>query len=86
MSDDMKRPVTLKEFTPFISQGRGVGIPCYTWPEGKHQVLVRRQEQEGGDSLSHSLYWVFHGENKAREFRIGSLEWFWWASGYSGVL
>lgn len=44
VTDDTERSVPLEEeFTTYISQEKE---ECHAGPQGKHQVLVRRQKQE----------------------------------------
>lgn len=44
---------------------------CHGGPQGKHQVLARKQKQEEGKSLGQCLSWVSTG--KARPGKVNSL-------------
>ena len=68
----MEKLVLLKE--EFLTFPKRRVLACHAGPQGKHQLLVRQQKQEQGESLGHSLYWGFFGKGKAgqsKQLRIG---------------
>lgn len=60
VTDDTERSVPLEEeFTAYISQEKE---ECHAGPQGKHQVLVRRQKQgKPGPQPSLCFWWEGQG-------------------------
>lgn len=74
LSDDVKRPVTLKEFTTFISQKKWGGDPMPLTATGEASGSGQEAGAGARGQPEPQLYWAFHGKSGAREFSIGSLE------------